>query len=168
MTNVLLVESKLFWWLLVGFAGLLGGYFMNRTFYVKSVKQVKSLYIPPVIFGLVWVVLYVLQASATMLRQFNADNIGYVWSLSLTLYVIALFVGVSFMPLFFKMQSYLLGFLSLVASWGLHLTVLIMFFQEYIVSGWLMLPTQIWLTIALFYFCNIWYINYDKKWNILF
>lgn len=162
MTNALIVESKLFWWTLVGFASLLGGLFFRREFF-KELKPPKTLNIPPFIFGLAWFFLYILEAAAAMVRQFNSDNVGYNWSLSLTLYVVTLFVGVSFMPAFFLFRSFVFGMISLTATWALHLTVLIMFFKEYPISGWLYLPTQIWLTIAVFYFINLWYRNFNRK-----
>lgn len=118
-----------------------------------------TLNIPPIVFGLTWIILYILQATAAMQRQFNIDNVGYEWSTSLTLFVVALFTGMSFMPLFFMLESFLLGFLALISSWALYFAAMILFFQEHIVSGWLMLPTLVWLSFVVLYYINIWYVT---------
>lgn len=56
-----------------------------------------------------------------------------------------------------------MGFVALVSAWALYMTTMIYFFQEYILSGWLLLPTQIWLTFVIGYFMNLWYVNFSKK-----
>ena len=159
MTSAIIVEAKLFWWLLIGLVpGLVGAIFTNVKYYKLMTKPMNFTF-PPWLFGIVWTILYALQATAVMLFQFNVDNPTNEWSVALTLYLVAFFVGNAFMPVFFAMRSMLLSAVVMFSAWGLHLGVLILFFEEHLVSGWLMLPTQIWLTIATFYFLNLWYLN---------
>lgn len=165
MTSAVVVEAKIFWWLLIALNALVGMLFTDMKFYKnKNLSFPKATgRLPPWLFGVVWTVLYILQAVAVMLRQFNSDNPLHAWSTSLTLYVVALCVGTLFMPVFFKFHQFFLSALIMFASWGLNLAVLIYFFDEHLVSAWLMLPTQIWLTFATIYFLNIWYLNEGKK-----
>lgn len=163
----MLLTTIFFWYLLVLCASLVGALTSDGR---RGKRYYKNLDLPQIapeswVFGIVWPILYVLQASACWLLQDN--NASNAWSFELTLYVIFLGVSTLFSPVFFKLRSNLVAFVIMILSVGLGITVNYFFFANYLLSGWLFLPTNIWIVFATYLMLCIWINNrsdtYTKK-----
>lgn len=105
----------------------------------------KPAYAPPGWFiALMWLVLYMLQGTASwLLMRHNGD----AWTYELTMYCV--FLGLSFFygPIFSKSIHKLTFFYTfLLFAYGSVVDGF--FFKKYAWSGWILLPTVIWLIFA--------------------
>lgn len=105
----------------------------------------KPAYAPPGWFiALMWLVLYMLQGTAAwLLMRDNADQ----WTYELTMYCVLLGLSFLYGPIFSRQihkLTFFFTFLLLVYS----AVVDGFFFKKYAWSGWILLPTVIWLVFA--------------------
>ena len=97
------------------------------------------------VFPVAWAILYAAMAVALwfVLRAQGRDRY-----LLLGLYVGQLAVNLVWPWLFFTQQALGLAFFWLVLLWMLAAIMLYHFFRESRISGWLIVPYQLWLTFA--------------------
>ena len=98
---------------------------------------------PDWLFPIVWAVLYVLMAYAAW-RVWDLDGIG----LPLVLWGVQLGLNALWSAVFFGMKRVGLAFVELVALWLAVAATLIAFAQVDALSGLLLLPYLLWVTIA--------------------
>lgn len=159
----MILQAKLFWFLLIGLGASVSSSFNDIKLYEKIL--VKPKWAPPKwIYGIVWTALYILQGFAAMELQFDSShgNNGD-WSVELTLFVVTFLVECAFMPLFFGLKNLYLGMASMIVNLALSITVTVLFFQAWVVVGWLYLPTTIWIAFATYLFGNILFLNLENK-----
>lgn len=154
----MLLTTIFFWYLLVLSASLLGALSSNGK---KGKRYYKKLDLPsiapkPWIFGVVWPILYLLQASACWLLQ--ESNAGDEWTFELTLYCIFLGISTLWTPVFFKIQCNMASLIIMLLSTGMATATVYYFFVAHTLSGWLFLPTAIWVLFATYLMLCI-YIN---------
>ena len=142
----MLAQLYAFWYVLVGLAGLSAPMGSGKEFYDSLNKPRFSP--PPVVFGIVWSCLYALMGTAAALLQ--DSNAGDGWSFELTLFVVFLGVSWLFSFAFFSLHNLLLSLVVVVASLGMSVAVVYYFFQAHLVSGWLFLPTCVWVGFAAY------------------
>ncbi len=143
-----------FWYLLVLCSGLIGYVFSTDTSFYKTVT--KPDFSPkPQVFAIVWPILYVLQATSTLL--YKRDGIEGDWSAGLTLFIVFTAVSTLFSPLFFKFRQVFLSWVVVVASFSLSVVVTVEYFLDSTTAGFLFIPTPIWLGFAVLLMSSIWY-----------
>jgi benzodiazapine receptor len=155
-------QEYAFWYLLCFCSAMFGALFSNkgsRKFYYGLSRP--ALAPRPIVFMIVWTVLYTLQATAAALFQ-DKNNDG-VWSLELTLFVIFLGVSSLYTIVFFRFHAIRLATIIVLGSLGLSVAVLCLYFDDYLLSGWLFLPTVVWLAFALYLSIAIWIRNYGLE-----
>ncbi len=100
---------------------------------------------PGWLFPVAWSLLYAAMATAMwfVLRTQSRDRF-----LLLGLYIAQLAVNLLWPWLFFTQEALGLAFFWLVLLWALAGLMLLKFFRESKVAGWLLVPYQLWLTFA--------------------
>lgn len=102
-------------------------------------------YAPPGwMIAFIWLVLYMLQGSAAwLLMQHNNST----WTYQLTMYCVFLGLSLFYGPIFSKGKHRLTFFYTLLLL-SYSAVVDGFFFKKYAWSGWILLPTVIWLVFA--------------------
>lgn len=95
------------------------------------------------VFPVVWSVLYVLMAYAAW-RVWQVDGIG----LALGLWGVQLALNMLWSLVFFGMKQVGLAFVELVALWLAVAAMIVAFAQVDLLSGLILLPYLLWVTIA--------------------
>lgn len=152
------LQAKLFWPLLIFLGSSLASHFVDNKFYTQVLIKPKWAP-PPWVYGVVWTALYILESFATIWLQWNeATNNGH-WSVDLTLYLSWYLFSQFFMFIFFKLKNLGASVLIMLASEGMLIATLYFFFTNTTLSGWLLFPTLVWHTLALYTLCVIFYQN---------
>jgi tryptophan-rich sensory protein len=125
--------------------GLFGMWKSARKYYKSLILPVLSP--PPAVFSIVWSVLYTLIGTAGWLYQeHNNDD----WDAALTWVVIFLGVSTLFTFFFFTVKDNFVSFIIMLGSLGTGITAVYYLFHGYLVSGYLFLPTVIWVGFATY------------------
>ncbi len=143
-----------FWYLLVLCSGLIGYTFSRNISLYKKTRRPR--FAPkPIVFKIVWPILYILQATATLLYQ--RDGIADQWSVGLTLFIVYTAISTLFSPLFFTFKQIFLSWVVVVASFALSVYITVEYFLDSTIAGCLFLPTNIWLAFATLIMTSIFY-----------
>lgn len=103
---------------------------------------------PPILFPIVWTILYVLMGiSAAMIYEEKDRKPDEVRN-ALTVYGISLFFNFFWSIIFFNMQAYLFAFIWLVALWVLILLTIIKYYRIKPIAAYLQIPYLLWVTFA--------------------
>ena len=103
---------------------------------------------PPILFPIVWTILYVLMGiSAAMIYEEKDRKPDEVRN-ALTVYGISLFFNFFWSIIFFNMQAYLFAFVWLVALWVLILLTVIKYYRIKPIAAYLQIPYLLWVTFA--------------------
>lgn len=103
---------------------------------------------PPILFPIVWTILYVLMGiSAAMIYEEKDRKPDEVRN-ALTVYGISLFFNFFWSIIFFNMQAYLFAFIWLVALWVLILLTIIKYYRIRPIAAYLQIPYLLWVTFA--------------------
>jgi tryptophan-rich sensory protein len=141
--------------IIIGWYGLAFGLMIFGTLFTawkSSRKYYKALILPtlsppPYVFSIVWSILYTLIGTAGWLfQEHNNDD----WDRALTWLVVFLVVSSFFSFFFFFVKENFISFMVMVASLGLAITADYYLFIGYLVSGYLFLPTVIWVAFATY------------------
>ena len=110
----------------------------------------------PVVFPIVWSVLFILMglAAALVYASGARDRGG-----ALTLYAVQLAVNFAWPLIFFGLGRYLLAFFWLVLLFLLVLATFFRFRKIRPVSAYLLLPYLLWLAFAGYLNLAVWYLN---------
>ena len=128
------------------FLGGLFGMWKSARKYYKSLI-LPSLSPPPVVFSIVWSILYTLIGTAGWLYQeHNKDE----WDASLTWLVVFIGVSTLFTFFFFFVKDNFVSFVIMIGSLGTAITADYYLFSNYLVSGYMFLPTVIWVAFATY------------------
>ena len=103
---------------------------------------------PPILFPIVWTVLYALMGISTAriyLAEDSADR-----NKGLTLFIAQLIVNFFWPLFFFNLQQYGFSFVWLLILWVLVLSMIQSFFKTDKLAAWLQVPYLIWLTFAAY------------------
>lgn len=103
---------------------------------------------PPILFPIVWTILYVLMGiSAAMIYEEKDRKPDEVRN-ALTVYGISLFFNFFWSIIFFNMQAYLFAFIWLVVLWALILLTIIKYYRIRPIAAYLQIPYLLWVTFA--------------------
>lgn len=137
-------KISVFWFLLpllVG--GVVAFLTRNSTEIYQTVVQ-PMLSPPPILFPIVWSILYVLMGiCAVLVYRAGCVNALIVFSLQLVLNFL-------WPLLFFNAQAFWAAFLLIVLLWGCILWMTTLFFQCRPLAGWLSIPYLLWVTFAAY------------------
>jgi len=145
------LQHAAWWWLLVAVGSLVGIKFTKTRYYEKLRKP--SFAPPPWVFGVVWPVLYILQAEASYFVQRELGSFGWqCW-----FYIAFLIVSTLWTFFFFVLRLRTLSLGVIVVSFVMSMLVAVFYCDVYWLSGLFVLPTVVWLAFA----CLLnWKINY--------
>ncbi len=111
---------------------------------------------PPIVFPVVWTILYVLMGiSAAMIWKSSSDFRGP----ALTVYTAQLLFNGLWSILFFGLHTYFFSFLWLVILWLLVAATAVLFHRIKPISGYLQIPYLLWITFAGYLNLGIWQLN---------
>lgn len=142
--------------LVVGIAGLAGGYGNARDWYASLNLPASA---PPNwVFAPVWTVLYILMGIAAGLVWNHGISSSPVKA-AIIAFGIQLLLNAAWSPLFFGMKSPLLGLIDIVPLWGGIVVTIILFRQVSPPAALLLLPYLLWVSFAAFLNLRIWQLN---------
>lgn len=146
-------------WILIPEAvGALSGYLTRSGMEVfQSSVQQPPLSPPPVVFPIVWGILYALMGIGGALvysAPASRDR-----SRGLNRYAAQLLVNFFWSLFFFNAQAYGLAFFWLLLLWALALGMLLAFRRVVPAAGYLQIPYLLWLTFAAYLSLGVWILN---------
>lgn len=128
--------------------GIIGGFATNSSVTTWYPTLMKPTWTPPSwVFGPVWTVLYVLIALCGWLIYMQPSSPAR--SKALLFFGIQLVLNLIWSPLFFGLQSPLLGLITIVLLWIAILATLFSLWKVSRLAAALWLPYTIWVTYAL-------------------
>lgn len=113
---------------------------------------------PPIVFSIVWPILYLLMAIAAY-RIYMIGKEGTNVKGALTLYSIQLILNFLWSFIFFKFRLYGLAFIELIILFIFIVLTTISFFKKDKISGILMIPYALWVVFAGVLNFFIWLLN---------
>ena len=128
---------------------------------VPSYKDVyssfnKTINIPPVVFIVVWTILYILMGiSAYIVDNSGSDNIKS----SLLIYYVQLFVNLLWPVVFFGFGKIFIALGLIILLLGLVLITFIKFYKINKTAGYLLIPYILWLVFATYLNFSIYVLN---------
>lgn len=137
-------KISVFWFLLPLFVGGVAAFLTRNSTALYQMVVQPMLSPPPILFPIVWSILYVLMGiSAVLVDRTGCVNALMVFSLQLILNFL-------WPLLFFNAQAFWAAFLLIVLLWGCILWMTILFFQCRPLAGWLTVPYLLWVTFAAY------------------
>ena len=114
---------------------------------------------PPVLFPIVWTVLYTLMgiSFALVYEKGKEENIDI--SGALGIYLIQLAVNFFWSIIFFNMQAYLFAFLWIILLGVLIITMIKRFYEISPLAAYLQIPYLLWVTFAAYLNLAIYILN---------
>lgn len=110
----------------------------------------KPFYIPPILFPIVWTILFILMSiSYYLVREEEGPK----------LYLIQLFVNALWSVIFFGLKLRLLAFFWLLLLLTLIIIMSIKYFKISKLSGYLLIPYILWVTFAGYLNLSIYLLN---------
>lgn len=129
-------------------AGGIGSIFTSRTVSTWYPALRKPVWTPPgVVFGPVWISLYVLMGIAAYLVW--RKGLGHEWvKVGLILFLFQLVLNAGWSAAFFGIPSPLAGFIVIIPLWAAILATLIVFMRVATAAGLLLIPYLAWVSFA--------------------
>ena len=136
--------------------GLLSAFFSRNTMVVYQSLVKPELAPPPIVFPIVWTILYILMGiSAALVYQSEAQERDR----ALVLYGAQLIVNFFWSILFFGAQARLLAFFWLLLLVWLVVSMVVEFWRSNRVAGILQIPYLVWLFFAGYLNLSIYLLN---------
>lgn len=116
----------------------------------------KPFEISPIVFGVVWTILYILMGvSAYLIDNSGEENIKS----SLTIYYVQLAINLIWPIMFFWLNKLLLSFGLIILLIVLVIIMIIKFYQIRKISAYLIVPYLIWLIFAAYLNFSVYILN---------
>ena len=112
---------------------------------------------PPILFPIVWTILYALMGYGSARIWFSAPSPER--SRALNLYTAQLIVNFFWGLIFFNAQAFGFAFFWLLLLWVLALLMILAFRKVDSLAAWLQVPYLLWLTFAAYLNLGVWYLN---------
>lgn len=147
-------KTYLFWIALAEGIGALSG-FLSRggmRLYTQTVIQ-PPLSPPPIVFPIVWGILYALMGIGAARVSLTEDRRG------LNLFIVQLIVNFFWSLIFFNLQAYGFALFWLCLLWAMVAWMILAFHQSDTLAAWLQTPYLIWLTFAAYLNAATWVLN---------
>jgi len=147
-----------FWILFTEAVGALAGFLTREgsKIYNTSVQQ-PPLSPPPIVFPIVWGILYALMGIGAA-RVWLADG-EEGQKRSLILYLLQLVFNFFWSIIFFNFQNYGLAFIWILALWTLVLLMILSFRKTDRLAALLQIPYLLWVTFAAYLNLGVWILN---------
>lgn len=146
------------WIALAEAVGLLAGILSRNGIELYSDTVIKPLLAPPpILFPIVWTVLYALMAVGAARIYMSKDNIAR--KKGMNLFIAQLIINFFWPLIFFNTQAFGFAFSWLMLLWTLVLWMTLVFRKVDCVSALLQIPYLIWLSFAAYLNLSIWLIN---------
>lgn len=140
--------------LLVGF---LAQFFSGGTDLYETISK-PPLSPPPIVFPVVWTILYVLMGLAAFLIYEKGFVKDYVRD-ALKFYAVQLCVNFLWPIVFFRLEMFLAAFFVLVLLWILVGITTAKFYRIRHSAGIIMIPYWLWCSFALYLNFGVWFLN---------
>lgn len=132
--------------------GGVSGFLVRDSFSVYNEMIKPALAPPPVVFPIVWAILYILMGISAGMIYKTENRIPFV-------YYLQLFVNFVWPIIFFNMQSFLFAFIWLVLLWVLVVVMITEFYKINKTAAYLQFPYLLWLTFAGYLNFSIWLLS---------
>ena len=109
---------------------------------------------PPLVFMIVWTVLYILMGISSYIVYKNVGRIGPLFT-----YFLSLFANFFWSIIFFNWNEFGLAFIWLILLWVLILFTIIDYWKISRPAAILQIPYLLWVTFAGYLNIMIWYLN---------
>ena len=136
-----------------GLSALLTSGNMNNDFIAPPLSP------PPVLFPIVWTVLYTLMGISVALVYEKGKEENIDISSALGIYLIQLAVNFFWSIIFFNMQAYLFAFIWIILLWILIITMIKRFYEISPSAAYLQIPYLLWVTFAAYLNLAIYILN---------
>ena len=138
--------------------GALAGFLSRKgTEFYNLAVQKPALSPPPVLFPIVWAMLYALMGIGAARVAAAPDSPER--SRGLNLFVIQLIFNFFWSLIFFNARSYGLALLWLLILWGMILLMILQFRKVDKAAAWLQIPYLLWVTFAAYLNYGVWQLN---------
>lgn len=107
---------------------------------------------PPILFPIVWSILYTLMGISAAMVYKTEGSIPFV-------YWLQLFVNFVWPIIFFNMQAFLFAFIWLVLLWVLIIIMIVEFYRINKTAGLLQIPYLLWVTFAGYLNFAVWILS---------
>ena len=152
------IKTYLFWILLAEAAGGLAGWLTREDvrIYTDSIAQ-PPLSPPPLVFPVVWTILYALMGISAARVALTADTLERRHGL----WIFGLQLAMNFFwsILFFRFQMFGLALIWLAALWGVILWMITVFARVEPLAARLQIPYLVWVAFAGYLNLGVWILN---------
>ena len=146
------------WIILVEAVGALAAWLTRDGVEIYNAAVVKpNLSPPPVLFPIVWAILYALMGISIARIYLNPDSAARTQSLRL--FIVQLVFNFLWSIIFFNFQAFGLAFVWLVVLWALILMMILTFNKVDPPAAKLQIPYLIWVTFAGYLNLMVWLLN---------
>ncbi|SHJ98164.1 TspO and MBR related proteins [Clostridium cavendishii DSM 21758] len=138
--------------------GSLIGYFIRDSIFIYETLNKPWFFPPPIIFPIVWAILYILMAVAAYII-YKEKALGKNIDGALKLYLVQLILNFLWAIIFFKFNLYGIAFIELCILIIIVLIMTIKFFKINRIAGILLIPYLLWIIYAGILNFIIWTLN---------
>ena len=149
--------KSLFWNLFIPLAGgAVVGFLTKNSMDVYNNVARPALAPPPIVFPIVWSILYVLMGISSYLIYESKSNRK---EKSLYVYYIQLILNFTWPFVFFSGKMFLVAFFILLLLWGMVIWMAGLFYKIKPLAAYLQIPYLIWLGFAAYLNLSIGFLN---------
>lgn len=151
-------KTYVFWVLLAEAVGALSGFLTRDAMKIfMTMVQQPPLSPPPVLFPIVWGILYALMGIGAARVYLSPESKERRWGLNV--FIAQLIVNFFWSLIFFNAQAYGFAFAWLLLLWVLVFLMILQFRKVDKWAAWLQLPYLLWLTFAAYLNFGVWLLN---------
>lgn len=152
------IKTYLFWILLAEAAGGLAGWLTREDvqIYTDSIAQ-PPLSPPPLVFPVVWTILYALMGISAAWVALTADTLER--RQGLWIFGLQLAMNFFWSILFFRFQMFGLALIWLAVLWGVILWMITVFARVEPLAARLQIPYLVWVAFAGYLNLGVWILN---------
>ena len=114
---------------------------------------------PPILFPIVWTVLYILMGIGSARVYLKKDTMPREATNALRTYALQLFFNFFWSLIFFNLRTFLFAFIWLIALWGLIIVMLFEFYKIDKPAAIINIPYLLWVTFAAYLNLAIYILN---------
>lgn len=134
--------------------GFLSYYLTKDNMMIYAAFNKPAISPPPLVFMIVWTVLYILMGISSYIVYKNVGRIGPLFT-----YFLSLFANFFWSIIFFNWNEFGLAFIWLILLWVLILFTIIDYWKISRPAAILQIPYLLWVTFAGYLNIMIWYLN---------
>ena len=151
-------KTYLFWIALAETVGIISGWISPTGIQVYGDSVIKpSFSPPPILFPIVWTILYALMGISAARIHMTAPN--SIRNCGLNLYITQLIVNFFWSPIFFNAQAYGFALIWLLVLWFLVQWMILTFHKLDPIAAYIQIPYLLWLTFAVLLCFAVWNLN---------